>query len=244
MLLQWIHETGDEMRDIYVKSVGAANGLFNRLAGNRSEHDIGVFHIEFGAANLTLDRARNALCEGEKCDLIVLTTSLLNELKLEHGDRISSDHALGTTVTGLAKLIDSPAPDMRSEDAVKQALLSADKVFVPDLINSTGGRQFASMLESLRLTQLMEEKLKQFPGGVQAVAALRDEGTASSIACAQMTEIATSTAVMFIGGFPDSFALSTAYSIAVVGQNPKATLLIEYFKSADGKSLLENCGFQ
>jgi len=199
------------MSDIKILSGGAANGLVNAV---RSEFLAVTGHGivgDFGAVGGMFDR----IVGGEAVDIVVLSQKLMEAL----GDKglINADSMtpLGKVVTGLAVRNDQAKPSVGTADQLKQTFLNSDAIYIPDHIKSTAGIHIAGVLEKLGIFETVQPRLKSFPNGQTAMAAMAKGDDTHPIGCTQMTEILNTEGVAYVGDLPAGLDLTTVYTAAV-----------------------------
>lgn len=202
-----------------ILSGGAANGLVSMIQrtfeAQASQQVVG----DYGAVGVMRDR----ILAGEPVDLVILTRALISELaESGHVDR-GSIRDIGEVVTGISVIHGQPIPTVSTTDALRQALLQAESLYVPDTVQSTAGRHIAKVLDALGLTETFKTRLREYPNGQTAMAAMVREGSAASIGCTQITEILNTPGVDYAGDLPAEHSLSTTYTAAVSATAASAT---------------------
>jgi molybdate transport system substrate-binding protein len=207
--LQWVDHRDDFMT-VRLLSGGAAQRLVQALAP-RFKAEIGS-NIDgtFGAVGAMRDK----LDGGAPVDVLILTEALIAQLEKEGKVVRGSARAIGVVPTGIAVRADDPQPGIGDAAAVSDALLAADEVYVPDLLQSTAGIHFAKMLERLGIRAQLDTRLRVFPNGNTAMAALARAG-GHPIGCTQVTEILATQGVKLVGPLPSAIGLSTTYTAGV-----------------------------
>lgn len=215
-------KTHDQDRDhapLRILSGGAANGLVSKVKklfeAKTSQQLVG----DYGAVGVM----RNRIIAGEPVDLVILTRALIDELaESGHVDR-GSIRNIGEVVTGMAVIHGQPISAVSSTDALRQVLLQAEALYVPDTVQSTAGRHVAKVLNALGLTEQFKTRLREFPNGQTAMAAMVRDGATASIGCTQITEILNTPGVDYAGDLPAEHSLSTTYTAAVSSRAVSAT---------------------
>ena len=196
--------------NIKILSGGAANGLVTALyPAFKAATGFGI-EGDYGAVGGMYDRVG----AGESVDLIILTERMIFSLK--NGGHVVANGliGLGKVVTGLAVRSGLPIPDIRDGEALRDVLLKADSIYLPDYVKSTAGVHFASVLRKLGIFDLVEKKLKAFPNGQTAMAAMAKSGDKNPIGCTQITEILNTPGVVYAADLPQDYGLSTIYTAA------------------------------
>ena len=195
------------MLSLRVLSAGAAKGLVQALAGP-FQADTGV-RIE-----ATFDSAgaiRSAFADAAGADVVILPAAMLDALASHRLDA-TSVAALGWVPTGIAVGTGSPFPEVGNSAELRACLAGAPALYCPDTVRSTAGIHFAGVLRTLGIS---EAKLRTWPNGALAMAALAADGLAGAIGCTQITEILYTPGVMLVAPLPAPFALATVYSAAL-----------------------------
>ncbi|HLX28565.1 MAG TPA: substrate-binding domain-containing protein [Casimicrobiaceae bacterium] len=196
---------------LLVLSAGAAKGVVKSLA-NSFEADTGV------TLDATFDSA-GAICEavarGNGCDLVILPAPMLGTLAAEGFVDANSIAALGRVPTGIAVPDGDPRPDMHDAESLRASLVESSALYCPDTIRSTAGKHFAGVLRTLGLLDASKAKLRTYPNGATAMAALAEQRGRHAIGCTQISEILYTPGVALVASLPAPFELSTIYSAAV-----------------------------
>jgi molybdate transport system substrate-binding protein len=230
------------MQKLTVLSGGAAQGLFASIeAMVRERQDCTVDGI-FGAVGMM----RAKLADGHPADLVVLTAAILRDLAAA-GDIIADTVTdVGRVETAIAVRGDDPAPDVADAAGLKQALLAADAVYVPDTEQSTAGIHFASVLARLGIADELKSRLRTFPNGATAMRALAASTERRPIGCTQVTEILSTPGIRLIAPLPKGYDLATVYTAGVVSRSANkeaARALIALLAGSDTAAIRATCGF-
>lgn len=170
--------------DLKILSGGAANGLVSALTPAFARQTGMGISGDFGAVGGMRDR----ILGGEAVDLILLTRAIVDALAAS-GHAVPETIAdIGTVETAVAVREGAPRPDVSTGPALASALREADAIYVPDLVNSTAGLHFAKVMAALGVADDVAGKLRQFPNGQAAMAAMASAGDTHSIGCTQITE--------------------------------------------------------
>jgi molybdate transport system substrate-binding protein len=199
---------GHELR---VLSAGAAKGVVQSLAS--------AFETETGARiDPTFDSAgaiRDAVTGKNAFDLVILPAAMLDTLAAEGFVDPNSIAALGRVPTGIAVAEGDPRPDVHDAGSLRASLAESSALHCPDTIRSTAGKHFAGMLRTLGLLDASKAKLRTYPNGATAMAALAGQRGRQAIGCTQISEILYTPGVALVASLPAPFELSTIYSAAV-----------------------------
>lgn len=191
-------------------SGGAAQRLVQALATRFKTETGGDIEGTFGAVGAMRDK----LNAGASADLVILTAALVAQLEQEGKLVRGSARAIGVVPTGIAVRASASQPAIGDAGAVRVALLVADSIYVPDMEQSTAGIHFAKVLDRLGIRAEVDARLRVFPNGNAAMAALaKAEG--HPIGCTQVTEILATEGVTLVGPLPPEIGLATTYTAGV-----------------------------
>ncbi len=213
---------------LHVLSAGAAKGLVGALAPAFRDATGATVDGTFGAVGAI----REKLVAGAPCDLLILTAAMQADLARDGRVVAASITPLGRVRTGIAVRASAQRPDVGTRDALRAALAAADAVYLPDPERATAGIHFMKVLRTLGLDGELAARLRPFPNGATAMAALAASGEKHAIGCTQVTEIRYTAGVALVDVLPPEFELATVYSGAVpttaaspaLGRNFLATL--------------------
>ncbi|HEY4072686.1 MAG TPA: substrate-binding domain-containing protein [Herbaspirillum sp.] len=231
--------------DLNILSAGAAKGLVTSLqesfaAGNGAGAGI---QGSFGAVGAIHEK----MLAGGPCDVIILTAALIDEL-IESGlVRAGSSVPLGRVRTGIAVRGGAPLPDISNRAALAKSLQAAKEIYIPDPVRSTAGIHFANILRQLGIHAEVEPRLRAFPNGATAMAALAQTAASPAIGCTQLTEIKYTDGVALVGPLPKEFELATVYSVAIctrAAQPEIAQRLVDLLSGPQSAALRSAGGFE
>lgn len=129
---------------------------------------------------------------------------------------------------------------------MRDALLAADAIFVPDTRVSTAGIHVAKVLARLGITDAVAARLKIFPNGATAMRELAASNARRPIGCTQSTEIIGTAGVVLSGSLPPGSELATMYTAGVTTEatHPaQASELIGLLIGAAQREQRERAGF-
>lgn len=199
-------------------SGGAAFGLIDGVKKSFESDNACQIQGEFGAVGFMKDK----LLSGEPCDAIILSRKLIDQLAASATVDSNSIQNLGVVSTGIAVKSNQAKPAVATAAEFKQALLSADKIFVPNMSKSTAGLHMKHVFDSLGIYDAVRSKISEHPNGATAMKVMAGE-PGNPIGCTQSTEILYTDGVQLIGHLPAGSELDTMYAIAI----PKASTQIQ-----------------
>jgi molybdate transport system substrate-binding protein len=215
-------------------SAGAAQGLV-RSVGAREGIEIDG---RFGAVGAM----REALVAGEPCDVVILTRLQVGELLKSGEVALAGIADLGAVATSVAVRDADPVPRVDDAASLRAALLASDAIYFPDPERSTAGVHFAKVMRTLGIHDEVAARLRTFPDGAAAMAALaKAEG--QPIGCTQATEILATTGVRLVGPLPAGLELRTVYTAAVHSNAAHPSDALRFVETMTSPALAESRAF-
>lgn len=229
-------------RTLRILSGGALNGLVTRLQpAFEKEHDCRI-EGTYGAVGAMKDK----LLAGAACDLLILSQKLVDELSAQGRVIAGTPRAVGLVKTGVA-LKDKHAPvSVSSPEKLKALLQAAPAIFFPDPAKATAGIHFFKVLQALGLAD-DASRLRTYPNGAMAMAALAQAPEADAVGCTQVTEILITPGVRLNGLLPAPHELATTYTGAIArdAQEPAlAQALLDAMTAPEAAGTRRQCGFE
>jgi molybdate transport system substrate-binding protein len=224
-------------------SAGAAQGLARAIEPAFTAETGAALSASFGAVGAMQQR----FDVGEPCDVIVLTAALIDALVASGVVRGETRATLGRVRTGIAVRANDAAPDVATPAALRDALLAADAIFVPDMERSTAGIHIAKVLLELGIDAEVRDRLRTFPNGATAMRELAASTSVQPIGCTQHTEILYTPGVRLVAALPREFELATEYVAAVTARAADAALAARFVAAlagADAQALRAAGGFE
>ncbi len=230
------------MTTVNILSGGAAQGLVRGVTDAfKAQTGFGI-EGEFGAVGIMADRLR----AGAAVDLVILTQALLAKLAEEKLVIPSSVADVGRVETALAVRSRDPKVTVKTEADLRDALRSADAIYVPDTKASTAGQHVAKVLDQLGIAYEVASRLKIFPNGATAMRELANSTAARPIGCTQATEIIATDGIALSGSLPPGSELVTMYTAGMTTRtaHPKeAAALVALLTGANWRELRQRVGF-
>jgi molybdate transport system substrate-binding protein len=230
------------MTALNILSGGAAQGLVASLAPQFKGQTGLDISGEFGAVGAMAEKLRS----GTKADIIILTAAIVATLAKENWVVPASIADIGLVQTAVAVRAGDSMVGVNDAAALRDALLAADAIFVPDTKASTAGIHVARVLEQLGIADEVAARLRIFPNGATAMRHLAETDAVRPIGCTQSTEIISTKGVMLSGSLPPGCDLSTMYTAAIATQAvhaPEAQMLIDLLIGAGQREMGERAGF-
>jgi molybdate transport system substrate-binding protein len=231
------------MTSLKILSGGAAQGLVASLAPTFKAQTGLDIEGEFGAVGAMAGKLRSGL----PTDLVVLTAALIAELARENLVAADSISDIGRVETAIAVRAGDPLASVHDAASLREVLLGADAIFVPDLKASTAGIHVAKVLQQLGIAEVVAARLRIYPNGATAMRHLAASDAVRPVGCTQSTEILNTAGVKLSGSLPPGYELATMYTAAVTTQAADpghARDLIGLLNGADHAKLRERAGFR
>ncbi len=159
---------------------------------------------------------------GEKADLVLVTTTVMNTLTKEN--LVEAERTdLARVMVGIAVRRGAAEPDIASPDAVKQALLAAKSVaYVDPAVGGITGPFFVGLCQRLGIAEQIAAKavLKKTGGEVAAAVASGE----AALGVTLVSEMLPNTGVSVAGPLPREIQIDTIYTAALArgAANPGA----------------------
>ena len=197
--------------NLSILSGGAAFGLVEGIK-EQFQREVSCEIVgEFGAVGFMRDK----LLAGQDCDVIILSRKLIDQLLQGNHLDPESVRNLGVVSTGIAIKTGQAAMPVSTSDELRQALLSAEKIMVPNMTESTAGIHMKNVFTTLEIFSDIERKVLEYPNGATAMKALAAASGERNIGCTQITEILYTPGVQAVGVLPPGCELDTVYSVAI-----------------------------
>ena len=208
------------MTALHVLSGGAARGLVSALQTSFEANSVFSLQCTFNAVGAIQQK----LLDGESCDVLILTRSLIDTLVLSGKIVPGTSRDLGTVKTGVAVKTGSTHPDVHDADSLRAALRAANAIYLPDPQLATAGIHVMKVINALGLAEELAERLRPYPNGNTAMTAMAKCEDMHVIGSTQVTEILITRGVDLVADLPEEFELATVYTAAVsaAALNPRA----------------------
>ena len=200
-----------EIKDLHLLSAGAAQGLVEALAPQFLAETGIELRTTFGAVGAIRER----LLAGDRCDALILTEAMIDQLAASRHVMAGTKAALGRVRTGIGVRNSDALPDITTRKALERSLRAATDIFLPDTERSTAGIHFARVLDQLGMRSHVAQRIRAYPNGAAAMHALAHSSGPMPIGCTQVSEILHAQGVRLVGPLPAEFELATVYAIAV-----------------------------
>ena len=212
--------------EIRVLSGGAAKSFIDPLAATFAGHTVKIEYQPMG-------RLVKSLAEGNPSDMIVVTSEVLEALKLK-----------GTPIArvgiGVAVNEKAPLPDLSSAEAFKRTLLAAKSVVYIDPKTGTSGKHVVEILNRLNIYEEISKKATLGQGGYITEPVGRGE---IELGIHQISEILPVKGVKLAGPLPPELQKYTVYVAVNMKNSPAVKDFISHLGSAQAKVRLAQAGY-
>jgi molybdate transport system substrate-binding protein len=220
--------------DIRVLSVGAVQNAVRALAAQFSQESGNEPILTFAAPAAVMQKLK----AGEAYDALIASEAAMDELDGNGLVNPESRVKLASTGLGIAVRAGSPAPDLSTADAFRQALLAAPSIVYGDpSLPYQSGQRIEKMLAKAGLLESLRPKLRIVPG-LAASQEMIARGEAT-LGLYNASEIVEARGVSFAGPVPAPLQVDTAYEGALLsdGSVPEAArAFIEFLAGAGARS--------
>lgn len=186
--------------------------------------------------------AMKRLADGETYDLLIMSSSSIDELiksgKIVRGSRVD----LAKSGVGVAVRKGAPKPDISSTEALKKTLLAAKSIGY-----STGpsGNYIVSLFEKMGIGDQVKPKLKQTPTGV-FVGSIIASGDVE-IGFQQVSELMHFAGIDYLGPLPADVQYITVFSSGVqtgAKQEDAAKALVKFITAPAAAAVIKKHGLE
>jgi len=212
--------------EIRVLSGGAAKSFIDPLAASFPGHTVKIEYQPMG-------RLTKSLAEGAAVDMVVVTSEVLESLKL-------AGTPIARVGIGVAVNEKAPLPDLSSAEAFKRTLLAAKSVVYIDPKTGTSGRHVEAVLKKLNIYEEIMRKTTLGQGGYITEPVGRGE---IELGIHQISEILPVKGVKLAGPLPPELQKYTVYVAVNLKNNPAVREFIAYLGGPQARARLAQAGY-
>jgi molybdate transport system substrate-binding protein len=201
------------MATIRVMSGGAPKEVFAQLTPQFEERTGHKVDFVFAVMSALRDR----LAGGEKADVLVMPTNILDGYQQSGVVRSQGRAILGLVGINAVVRAGAPKPDLSTVEKVKQAILSSRAIAHATPGETPSGTHMGKLIEKLDIADAMKGKIIHRPalaGGVQLVASGEAE-----IGFYPKSEVVNTDGLIVVGPLPADIQLTTIYGAAVTASS-------------------------
>ena len=228
------------MATIKVMSGGAPKEVFGALTPkfeSASGHKVDyVFAV--------MSALRDRLAGGEKADVLVMPTNILDGYQQSGLVRADGRAILGLVSVNAVVRSGAPKPDLSSPDTVKRAMLSSRAVVFATPGATPSGTHMGKLIDQLGIAEAMKGRIIHRPaleGGVELVRSGEAE-----LGFYPKSEVINTEGLELAGPLPDAIQLTTIYGAAVTAASaaPEAAqAFIAFMRDDANRSVWTHGGF-
>jgi molybdate transport system substrate-binding protein len=212
--------------EIRVLSGGAAKSFIDPLAASFPGHTVKIEYQPMG-------RLTKSLAEGAAVDMVVVTSEVLESLKLQ-------GTPLARVGIGVAVNQNAPLPDISTVEAFKRTLLAAKSVVYIDPKTGTSGKHVAEVFQKLNIVEEMKGKSTLGQGGYITEPVGRGE---IELGIHQISEILPVKGVKLAGPLPPELQKYTVYVAVDLKHSPVVREFISFLGSPQARARLAQAGY-
>jgi molybdate transport system substrate-binding protein len=182
------------------------------------------------------------MAAGERYDLIVISSTELDELIKQGGIVAGSRVDLAKSGIGIAVRAGAPRPDVRSSAALKQALLSAKTV---GYTSGPSGVYMAGLIEKMGIAAEVKPKHRGVPSGGTIGTIVASGG--AEIGFQQVSELVHIPGIDYIGPLPPDIQCVTVFSCGLqagASQPDAAKALVAFLTTPAAKNVMTKHGLE
>lgn len=194
--------------DLALMSAGAVEaGLVKVMAEFQRTTDH-VVNVQYGTGPQLTER----LAAGQAADVLIAPANVMDQAVAAGRVVTATRVQVGRVGVGVMVHRNAKAPAIGSRDALKAAILAADRIVYT---RGSSGQYIDTMLAALGVQDAVKGKLQQLANGEAAIDAIA-AGSAGALGFGAITEIkAVEPKVRLVGPLPDALQNLTAYDGAV-----------------------------
>ena len=204
------------MATLRIFSGGAPKEIFLQLTP-QFERKYG-HKVEFVFA--VMSSLRDKLAAGEKADVLVMPTNILDEYQKNGVVQAQGRAILGLVSVNAVIRTGAPKPDLSTPDKVKQAILDSRAITHATPGATPSGTHMGKLIEQMGIADTMKGRIIHRPaleGGVQLVASGEAE-----IGFYPKSEVVNTDGLTVAGPMPAAIQLTTIYGAAVTAASSAA----------------------
>lgn len=228
------------MATLRIMSGGAPKEIFLQLTPQferKSGHK-----VEFVFA--VMSTLRDKIAAGEKADVLVMPTNILDEYQKNGIVQARARAILGLVSINAVIRTGAPKPDLSTPDKVKQAILKSRAITHATPGATPSGTHMGKLIEQMGIADAMKDKIIHRPaleGGVQLVASGQAE-----IGFYPKSEVINTDGLTVVGPLPAAIQLTTIYGAAVTaasGAPDAAAAFIAFMTETMHRAAWTRAGF-
>jgi molybdate transport system substrate-binding protein len=215
------------------------------LSGGAARHALEPMTASFPAHKVSFDfqtmgKLQQSLAAGQKADLLVVTTEVLE--RLQKDGRLPAGRAtpLARVGIGVAVHEKAPLPDISSADAMRRTLLASKSIVYINPKTGTSGKYVESMIDKLGILEQMKPRTTLVNEGYAVAPVGRGE---VELGIHQISEIIPVPGVKLVGELPGEFQRYTVYTMFAVSERQAVKDFMAHLTSPQARERLAKAGY-
>jgi molybdate transport system substrate-binding protein len=219
--------------EIKVLSGGAARHALEPLAATFPGHQV-TFDFQ------TMGRLQQSLAAGQRADMLVVTTEVLERLEKDGKLPAGKGTPLARVGIGVAVHEKAPLPDISTPQAMRRTLLAAKSIVYINPKTGTSGRYVEQMFSDLNILQEVKSKVTLVNEGYAVAPVGRGE---VELGIHQISEILPVPGVKLAGELPAQFQRYTVYVAVPMNESKSVKDFIAHVTSPQARERLAKAGY-
>ena len=215
------------------------------LSGGAARHALEPMVASFPAHKVSFDfqtmgRLQQSLAAGQKPDLLVVTTEVLERLEKDGKLPVGKGTPLARVGIGVAVHEKAPLPDISTPEAMRRTLLAAKSIVYINPKTGTSGKFVEDMLAKLNVLEDMKGKTTLVNEGYAVAPVGRGE---VELGIHQISEIIPVPGVKLVGELPKQFQRYTVYVAVPMTESKSVLDFIAHATSPQARERLVKAGY-
>jgi len=215
------------------------------LAGGAARHALEPMVASFPGHKVSFDfqtmgRLQQSLAAGQKADLVVVTTEVLERLEKDGKLPAGRSTPIARVGIGVAVNEKAPLPDISTPDAMRRTLLAAKSIVYINPKTGTSGKFVESMLDKLGILEQMKNRTTLVNEGYAVAPVGRGE---VELGIHQISEILPVPGVKLVGPLPAEFQRYTVYTMVPLSNSQGVSDLVRHLTSPQARERLTKAGY-
>lgn len=215
------------------------------LSGGAARHALEPLVASFPAHKVTFDfqtmgKLQQSLAAGQKPDLLVVTTEVLERLEKDGKLPAGRGTPLARVGIGVAVREGATLPDISTPEAMRRTLLASKSIVYINPKTGTSGKYVESMIDKLGILEQMKARTTLVNEGYAVAPVGRGE---VELGIHQISEILPVPGVRLVGELPQAFQRYTVYVAVPMTEAKSVKDFIAHATSPQARERLAKAGY-
>lgn len=215
------------------------------LSGGAARHALEPLVASFPAHKVTFDfqtmgKLQQSLAAGQKPDLLVVTTEVLERLEKDGKLPAGRGTPLARVGIGVAVREGAALPDISTPEAMRRTLLASKSIVYINPKTGTSGKYVESMIDKLGILEQMKARTTLVNEGYAVAPVGRGE---VELGIHQISEILPVPGVRLVGELPKEFQRYTVYVAVPMTEAKSVKDFIAHATSPQARERLAKAGY-